>query len=1109
LVAFAGMGAIETAAIVISDLVGSTKLASTVGPERDDELRREHFELLRVAVAANQGTEVKNTGDGLMVAFKTASAAVACAKAMHQQIERRNRGADIKLHIRVGIGMGESMIEDGDYFGMPSIEAARLCAKAPDDGILAGELVRMLAAHSDRAAFVSVGELDLKGIPDPVEAFEVRWDPLGDEVELSSTPLPGPLRTVPGIAYVGRVDERTRLAGMWSEAQHGARRVALISGEPGIGKTRLASHTALAAHGTGAAILWGGASQDLGAPYGPWIEALNRYVETAPEQVLAAHVARHGGQIGRLVRCLGQRLPDVAVPQESDPETERYLLFSAVAGLLESACAHGSVVLVLDDFHWADKQSLALLKHVARAVEVAPLFILVTYRDSELDRDHPMIDVLADLRRIEGAQRIALTGFGPDEVAAVMSAAAGHDMDELGLKLAAEIAQETDGNPFFVGEILRHLTESGALGQDEHGRWHLTRTIAELGLPESVRDVVSQRIERLGEELHEMLTAASVIGRSFDLDLLSRLLGRSEDEVLDGLDTALESSVIIESQDRLGRFTFSHALIHHTLYEALSATRRARMHRRVAEALEDVCGEDPGERLAELANHFSHAVVAADLTKAVDYARQAGERALAKLAPDDALRWFNQARELLGKTGSNAERCDLLTGIGVAQKHLGDPDFRTTLLQAAALAQRSDDVPRLVRATLENTRGWHSAAGAVDAERVHGLETAIAAVDADFPDRPMLLALLAGELTFSGDYARVSALAEEALEGARAMSEPRRLAHVLYHVCNSQLGSADTAQRLWELTTELGELADELADPLLQWGASQWRVVSALQLGEMEALAHGIIRSHYIAEEVGQPALRWPPAYYKSSQHQFYGQLEEAEAATLAAAGIGHESGQADAMMIVGVQLFAIRYEQDRLSELVDIVAQRVAESPGLPTLQATLAFTYSELGRLEEAKAIFDKAAADDFASLPFDVGWINGLARYAELAARLKATGPAAVIYDKLLPYRDHIVTSIFTVSGSVERTLGILAAALERWDVAEQHFSAAAEIHERLGAKLFLARTWTNWAGVLLARGGNDDSERAHELLHRAVELAGLHGGAAVERDAEALLAKPLGG
>ncbi len=938
------MASIETTAIVMSDLVGSTQLASEVGPERADELRNEHFELLRHAVSEHGGEEVKNTGDGLMVAFRSASAAVACAKHMQQLFDRRNRNAESGLHIRVGIGMGEATVEDGDYFGMPSIEAARLCDKASSGGILAGELVRMMAARGDRDAFVSVGQLELKGIPEPIDAYQITWTPLG--AELSAVPLPGPLRSMPRIAYVGRVEERDQLSEAWNGVKAGSRQMAMISGEPGIGKTRLAAHTVLTAHSDAATVLWGGASQDLGVAYGPWIEALGRYVEVAPEQVLKEHIERHGGELARLARGLPQRVPHLPPLQESDSETERYLLFAAVAGLLETACANGPVAIVLDDFQWADRQSVTLLHHVARTIEHARLLILVTYRDSDIDREHPMTELLAELRRLEGTRRIALDGLGPDEVAQVMTAAAGHDLDELGMKLAAEISQETGGNPFFVGELLRHLTESGALAQDGEGRWQLTATLAELGLPQSVRDVVSRRIERLGDEVRRILTVAAVIGRRFDLDLLARLLDRSEDEVLDALETAVESSVVIESPERLGRFSFSHALIQHTLYDEQSATRRARMHRRVAEALEELCGDDPGERLAELATHFSRAVVSADHRKAISYARLAGYRALEQLAPDEALRWFNQALELLGATGTEAERCDLLTGIGKAQRHLGDSEFRTTLLEAAGVARRIGDVPRLVKATLENTRGWHSAAGVVDAERVEGLNAALAAVDADSPDRPLLLGMLAAELTFSGNFAHVSALVEEALADARKLGDHRVLGAVLDWACNAQLGSADTARRFWDLTQELLALNAHLADPYLRWRGWQWRFFAALQLGEVEEMDLALTRAGEVGREIGQPTLLWADAYYHSAREQIRGDLDRAEVHALRAAGIGHESGQADALMIVGVQLFAIRQEQGRLEELIQLLEQRVAENPGLPTLQATLAFAYTELGR-------------------------------------------------------------------------------------------------------------------------------------------------------------------
>ncbi len=466
---------VELATILFTDLVGSTRLATSVGPVRADELREEHFALLRQAIASGGGREVKNTGDGLMVAFASASAAVKCAVAIQQLSERHYRRAEQALHVRIGLGAGESTIEDGDYFGMPTVEAARLCAQAPSDGILISALTRTLAGRCEGAEFHSVGELELKGFPEPVEAFSVSWSPLGEEASgAGGWPLPAALRSVPPVSYVGRIEERALLEEAMVLARDGARQVVLLCGEPGIGKTRLASYVAHRAHAEGIAVCWGGCSEELAVPYEPWIAVCSQLVEHAPAQLLHEHVERHGGELGRLARKLPARVQGLPEPQSSDAETERYLLFSAVAGLLGEVAESMPVCVVLDDLHWGDGQSLALLKHLVRTVEHGALEVIATYRDSDLGKDHPLTGVLADLRSVAGVQRVSLRGLGVDEVAQMMTAAAGHELDQDGLELAGEIAQETDGNPFFVGEILRGLSESGALVFDETaGRWHV------------------------------------------------------------------------------------------------------------------------------------------------------------------------------------------------------------------------------------------------------------------------------------------------------------------------------------------------------------------------------------------------------------------------------------------------------------------------------------------------------------------------------------------------------------------------------------------------------------------------------------------------------------
>jgi class 3 adenylate cyclase len=654
------LAAVELASILMTDLVGSTALGSRVGPVRADELRREHFGLLRKAVEASQGREVKNTGDGLMVAFASSSAAVGCAVRMQQLLERRNRFTDETLHVRIGIGAGEATVEEGDYFGMPAIEASRLCDEAHSDVILASAMARMMAEPREGHSFESVGMLELKGITEPVEAFAARWEPLTAQDDFGASALPTALRSVPEIAYVGRAKELERLQKCSQEARSkGERRVVLLSGDPGIGKTRLAAHTALEAHSAGFTVCWGRAEEDLGAPYGPWIQALSHYVEHAPLEVLAAHVERHGGELTRLVRGLSKRVKSISAPQQTDSETERYLLFEAVAGLLDAASDHGPVVLVLDDLHWADGHTLSLFKHVAMATEQPALLLLGIYRESDLDRRHPMTDVLADLRRADGVERIALHGLGIDEVAEMMAAATEREIDEVGLRLAQEVARETDGNPFFVAEVLRHLIESGAITYGSDGGWVLRSSIADLGLPQSVREVVLHRVDRLGEQSQRILTTAAVIGRTFDVEVLDLLGDSDEEELLDVLENGTRASLLVESPERVGRFSFAHALIDHALYDALGSVRRSRLHRRVAEALEQLCGEVTGEQLvaelsevggsaggsaAVLAYHWREA---GDTDRSIHYLLLAAEQASSEFAAAESVTLYNQALHLI------------------------------------------------------------------------------------------------------------------------------------------------------------------------------------------------------------------------------------------------------------------------------------------------------------------------------------------------------------------------------------------------------------------------------------------------------------------------------
>ena len=443
--------ATENVAILFTDIVGSTELSQRLSAEAADEVRRGHFSVLRQAVTESGGTEVKNLGDGLMVVFNSASAALGCAVAMQQGVDQANRSGAEAVGLRVGLSVGEASSEDGDYFGDPVVEAARLCAQCGNGQILATDFVRAMAGRRSRHDCRPLGELALKGLPDPVEAVEVLWEPLGGVEAGPRIPLPGRLGARPSVGVVGRDGEVTTIADALKRVTSGdGREIVVVSGEAGLGKTTLVAESARAAFDDGACVLFGHCEEDLATPYQLFAEALGHYVTYAPEDQLRDHVASHGSELSRLVPALASRIPDLPASKATDSDSERFLLFAAVVDLLATMSEIQPVVLVLDDLQWADKGSLLLLRHLASADRPMRVLVLGTYRDSELSQTHPLTDILAALHRLDGVSRIELAGLDDTGVASFLEAAAGRSLDDAAVGLAHAIYRETDGNPFFV-----------------------------------------------------------------------------------------------------------------------------------------------------------------------------------------------------------------------------------------------------------------------------------------------------------------------------------------------------------------------------------------------------------------------------------------------------------------------------------------------------------------------------------------------------------------------------------------------------------------------------------------------------------------------------------
>jgi len=688
---------------------------------------------------------------------------------------------------------------------------------------------------------------------------------------------------------------------------------------------------------------------------------LSHYVTNAPEDVLSAHVQAHGAELARLIPALGKRLGDLPPPQSSDADTERYLLFGSVLGLLADASATQPLVLVLDDLQWADKPSLQLLRHVVASDDIQRLLIVGTYRDSELSGSHPLVEVLAWLRREPGVHRIELQGLDDTGVIAFMEAAAGHQLDDAGVGLAHALYRETDGNPFFVGEVLRHLSETGAIFQDRTGRWMTSDDLPAVALPDSIREVLSSRVARLGDKAGRILSYAAVIGKDFDLELLGRASDCSQDGLLDVLDGAAAAALVREVREVPGHYTFSHVLVQHSLYQDLGATRRAQAHRRVAEALEDMCGDRPAERIGELARHWSSATQPVDATKAISYARQAAEAAVAALAPDDAVRYFSDALQLTSqlKKPEPLLDTDLLLGLGIAQRQAGIPAFRATLLDAARRAQQLGVTDRLVTAALANNRGF-GALGVVDADRVAVLDAALAATPAaDSTDRALLLATLCNELTY-GPLDRRRALADEATAMARRLGDPAVLAQVLYNVHLTALNVPPLHEQRVRESPEALESAQACGDPVHRYWATDNAHMIAMQAGDFETAAACLATIKTLSERLQQPTMRWTTTFNEAADALVAGDADRAEELATRAVQIGTDSGQPDAFAFYGAQLMIARRQQGRLGELVPLVTQVAADNPSVAGYQAALSLAHLDAGNPAEAARLLHTAASD-----------------------------------------------------------------------------------------------------------------------------------------------------
>lgn len=886
-------------------------------------------------------------------------------------------------------------------------------------------------------------------------------------------------------SLVGRDRELSELRRGLDSALTGRGRLFMVAGDPGVGKTALADAIGAEAVAAGATVLWGRAWDGGGAPaYWPWLRILRRLAaERDVGDALTALGPEATARLTRLVPGLA-RAPEhlAADAPERESDAARFQLFDAITSLLRAAAAQGPIVLILDDLHGADHPSLLLLGFLAMHVRDSAILVVGTYREAEARLDAQLAATLGDI--IRHGQRLPLRGLRERDVAEVAERVAGRRPPE---RVVRAIHVATEGNPFFVDEVVRLLSAEGRLDD--------AAQVAAVRIPDGVRETIRHRLEPLPDRTHQLLSTAAVIGREFRIDTLQRVSGCDPGELDEALSRAVGSGVIAERPAELGAYGFSHGLIRETLYDDLGPQRRGQLHREVGLALEELYASDPEPRVAELAHHFFIAATAGELAKAIDYSVRAGERALRLVAYEEAANHFERALQAYGlqERADVPRRCDLLLALGTAQSRAGDSRAaRETFLRAAGLARRLGSPERLAKAAL----GYGAGMGGFEFGRVDdGLVALLAEArealgDEDGPLLARVLGRQATELYFSDRTEERVALGERAVAMARRLGDRATLASTLSARFLTLWGPENSEQRL-QIASDVVALGEEVRDRELVLRGHVWRIVSLMELGDWVGADIELAVHARLAEELRDPLHLWYVPLFGATRALLEGRLADAERLAAQAFAVGRGTQAQNAAQLYATQLFALRAEQGRLSEVEQSLEEFGRRYPAAPVWRAAAAFALAVLGRTEDARRAFEALTARHVAEVPRDGEWLSTVALLVRTGARIGDAGRTAELGELLEPHTERAVIAGrgAICLGPVSRFAGIAAAAAGRTGEAIAHLEHALATARRWGAEPMVAGIRLELAEVLDRSGSAsaDHEKRARELRSEGLAAA----------------------
>jgi class 3 adenylate cyclase/tetratricopeptide (TPR) repeat protein len=1085
--------------IMMTDIVGSTELRRARGDWDADHILGLQSDLVYDKVIAFGGRVSKSLGDGFLISFSSTVGAVSAAVAIQRALYEHNiANPQRTVEIRIGIHVGHVVERDGDLLGQAVHVAARVMAEAAGGQILTSDDVRKHAEPQVDWSFLDSGLFWLRGFPERWRLYEVSWN----DTSAGARPTAVSTRLTP---FVERDAERASLRRLVEDALAGHGRVALVAGEPGVGKSRLVAEIGDEAQAGGMRVLAGHCGEMSGAPpYLPYVEMIEQAISN-PRSPLALREALGdvAPEIARIAPALRRVFPDIPPAVELPAELARRYVWNSLSEFIGRAAQIQPLVLVLEDLHWADESTLLLTEYLAPLLPEMPVLVLGTYRDAEVDLSQPLARVIGQLGHRRLLERISLRRLSVEGVSRMLRALAGQPAPE---ELTQVIHRETEGNSFFVEEVYLHLVESGML-LDEHGRLRRDLRLDEVSVPESIRLVVGQRLDRLASSTQEVLVAAALSGRVFTSEIVGEVAGMSEGALVEAFEEAERARLLAPGKVR-GELMFSHELIRQTVLSDVSAVKRQRLHLRTAKAISRLYSDDLESHAGDLAYHLAHAGRYGDRASLVRYLTIAGDRAFDAAAFDEAVGNYEHALSLTS-SADQLGRAQLLERLAMALRSVGRwDDALRTMNDALDRYEALGEVEAIGRL------GWAMVYQLVWSARlvegVHVGQRTLAALGTTVSaDKARVLSALGWALSVSGDYAAATATFDQARALAAQVGNERALADVLHMQTLHHLAYAEFAEgiRIGLRAAEVFEREGAL------WGLCSVQAFVIYQdgtLGSREQAARLADKALGIAERLGHLGAAFMVLLDRIREAAILADLPLVEALGPQILDIGERGGLP--WRYVGYIYLGLAAHWRGNAERAEAELRNAVElePPGAIGGQSVslLARHLAYQGRAEEALELFESTRSTlpslDRAS---GVGSWNSMFGFVEALYLCGSHEEAAAL--------SPLVEGVLALGGGwitfdgrlVETRAGIAAAAARRWDDAERYFGMARKVAEQMSNRLELADLHRLHARMLLDRGGTGDDARAAEMLERALAAYHDFGMPAYAAEAERLRGQAL--